>query len=50
MSATSPSRSSSPEGAYRDRFTDFMMKTLPAPLAVLARGQGARVWVVDGNE
>jgi len=50
MTATSPSRSSSPEGAYRDRFTDVMMKTLPAPLAVLARGEGARVWDVDGRE
>jgi len=27
-----------------------MMKTLPAPLAVLARGEGARVWDVDGTQ
>jgi len=26
------------------------MKTIPRPLAVLARGQGARVWDVDGTE
>ena len=36
--------------AYRDRFATAMMKTIPAPLAVLARGQGARVWDVDGSE
>ena len=36
--------------AYRDRFATAMMKTIPAPLAVLARGQGARVWDVDGTE
>ena len=44
------SRSSSPAGAYRDRFTATMMKTLPAPLAVLARGEGARVWDTDGTQ
>jgi len=27
-----------------------MMKTIPAPLAVLARAQGARVWDIDGTE
>ena len=27
-----------------------MMKSLPTPLAVLARGEGARVWDVDGTE
>jgi len=27
-----------------------MMKTLPAPLAVLARGEGARVWDTDGTQ
>jgi len=36
--------------AYRDRFATAMMKTIPAPLAVVARGQGARVWDVDGTE
>ena len=50
MSTSRLSGSSSPEGAYRDRFADVMMKTLPAPLAVLARGAGARVWDVDGTE
>jgi len=35
---------------YRDRFATAMMKTIPAPLAVLARGQGARVWDIDGTE
>jgi acetylornithine aminotransferase len=50
MSAAAPSRSGSGEAVYRDRFATAMMKTIPAPLAVLARGQGARVWDVDGNE
>ena len=49
MSAPS-SRSSSHEVAYRDRFATAMMRTVPAPLAVLARGPGARVWDVDGRE
>jgi len=32
------------------RFTQVMMKSAPTPLAVLARGDGARVWDVDGHE
>ncbi|MEQ1738059.1 MAG: aminotransferase class III-fold pyridoxal phosphate-dependent enzyme, partial [Rhodoglobus sp.] len=27
-----------------------MMKSAPTPMAILARGQGARVWDTDGNE
>src|SRR5690606_25857939 len=30
-------------------FSRVMMKSAPAPLAVLARGEGARVWDVDGK-
>ncbi len=33
-----------------DRFAAVMMKSAPTPMAVLARGEGARVWDVDGNE
>ncbi|MFT4028416.1 MAG: acetylornithine transaminase [Protaetiibacter sp.] len=36
--------------AYRDRFSRVMMRSAPAPLAVLARGAGARVWDVEGKE
>jgi len=50
MSAPLSSGSTSGAAAYRDRFATAMMKTIPAPLAVLARGQGARVWDVDGTE
>jgi len=50
MSAPLSSGSSSGAAAYRDRFATAMMKTIPAPLAVLARGQGSRVWDVDGTE
>ncbi len=32
-----------------DRFADVMMKSAPTPMAVLARGEGARVWDVDGK-
>jgi acetylornithine/N-succinyldiaminopimelate aminotransferase len=32
-----------------DRFSAVMMKSAPAPLAVLARGEGARVWDTDGK-
>jgi acetylornithine/N-succinyldiaminopimelate aminotransferase len=32
-----------------DRFGTVMMKSAPTPLAVLARGEGARVWDVDGK-
>ena len=35
---------------YTDRLAAVGMKTIPRPLAVLARGEGARVWDVDGNE
>ncbi len=32
------------------RFARVMMKSAPTPMAVLARGEGARVWDVDGTE
>lgn len=32
------------------RFSDAMFASAPTPLAVLARGEGARVWDVDGRE
>jgi acetylornithine/N-succinyldiaminopimelate aminotransferase len=35
---------------HHERFSRVMMKSAPAPLAVLARGEGARVWDVDGKE
>ncbi|HET8897046.1 MAG TPA: acetylornithine transaminase [Protaetiibacter sp.] len=35
---------------YQDLFSRVMMKSAPAPLAVLARGEGARVWDVEGKE
>jgi acetylornithine/N-succinyldiaminopimelate aminotransferase len=33
-----------------ERLATVGMKSIPRPLAVLARGQGARVWDVEGNE
>jgi acetylornithine/N-succinyldiaminopimelate aminotransferase len=33
-----------------DRLGAVGMKSIPRPLAVLARGEGARVWDVEGNE
>jgi acetylornithine/N-succinyldiaminopimelate aminotransferase len=33
-----------------DRFSAVMMKSAPTPMAILARGAGARVWDADGNE
>ncbi len=33
-----------------DRLAAVGMKSIPRPLAVLARGEGARVWDVEGNE
>jgi len=35
---------------YQELFSRVMMRSAPAPLAVLARGEGARVWDVEGNE
>jgi acetylornithine aminotransferase len=35
---------------YQELFSRVMMKSAPAPHAVLARGEGARVWDVDGTE
>jgi len=32
-----------------DRFSAVMMKSAPTPMAVLARGEGARVWDADGK-
>ncbi len=36
-------------GRITGRFADVMMKSAPTPMAVLARGEGARVWDVDGK-
>jgi acetylornithine aminotransferase len=36
--------------ASRELFSRVMMRSAPAPLAVLARGEGARVWDVEGTE
>lgn len=35
---------------WRDTFTDVMMRSHPAPLTQLVRGEGARVWDIDGRE
>ncbi len=35
---------------HQELFARVMMRSAPAPLAVLARGQGARVWDVEGEE
>ncbi|MFT4285792.1 MAG: acetylornithine transaminase [Protaetiibacter sp.] len=35
---------------YAELFSRVMMRSAPAPLAVLARGEGARVWDVEGKE
>jgi len=35
---------------YQRLFSRVMMKSAPAPLAVLARGEGTRVWDVEGND
>jgi acetylornithine aminotransferase len=34
---------------WRERFGDAMMGSLAAPMAMLARGEGAHVWDVDGT-
>ena len=34
---------------FTDRFAAVMMKSAPTPLAILARGEGARVWDTDGT-
>jgi acetylornithine aminotransferase len=36
--------------SYVDRFAKVMMKSAPAPMAILDHGRGARVWDVDGTE
>jgi acetylornithine aminotransferase len=33
-----------------ERFANVMMRSAPTPLAILARGEGARVWDVDGKD
>ncbi|WP_267902708.1 acetylornithine transaminase [Leifsonia sp. AG29] len=38
------------DGAWKPRFGDAMMRTLATPKIMLARGEGCRVWDVDGNE
>ncbi|MEO7018277.1 MAG: acetylornithine transaminase [Leifsonia sp.] len=35
---------------WTDRFGNTMMRTLATPQLMLARGEGCRVWDVDGNE
>ncbi|MCS0499353.1 acetylornithine transaminase [Protaetiibacter mangrovi] len=35
---------------YTELFSRVMMRSAPAPLAVMARGRGARVWDVEGKE
>lgn len=35
---------------YTERLAAVGMKSIPRPLAVLARGEGARVWDVEGRE
>lgn len=37
-------------GSIRESHAQHLMKSLPAPLAILARGQGTRVWDTDGTE
>ena len=41
---------STPTNGWRDDFAHVMMKSTPPPLTQLVRGEGARVWDVDGNE
>ena len=38
------------DGAWREPFGDAIMRTLATPKRMLVRGEGARVWDVDGNE
>ncbi|MGO4536291.1 acetylornithine transaminase [Leifsonia sp. 2MCAF36] len=38
------------DGAWRAPFGDAIMRTLATPKVMLVRGEGARVWDVDGNE
>ncbi len=42
--------SASLNSEYADRLGAAGMRTIPRPLAVLARGEGTRVWDVDGKE
>lgn len=35
---------------YTELFSRVMMRSAPAPLAVLSRGEGARVWDVEGKD
>jgi len=39
-----------PSAGWADRFGNTMMRTLATPQLMLARGEGCRVWDVDGNE
>ncbi|WP_285113791.1 acetylornithine transaminase [Leifsonia sp. fls2-241-R2A-40a] len=38
------------DGAWKAPFGDALMRTLATPKIMLARGEGCRVWDVDGNE
>lgn len=42
--------STSTTTGWTDRFGHTMMRTLATPKLMLARGEGCRVWDVDGNE
>ena len=42
--------SENPFASVTERFAAVMMKSAPTPLAVIARGEGARVWDTDGTE
>ena len=35
---------------FRAEYAQVAMRSIPAPLAVLTRGEGARVWDVEGRE
>ncbi|PPF10102.1 acetylornithine transaminase [Rathayibacter rathayi] len=46
----STSTTASRTEAARERYSSAMMQTFASPLAVLERGEGCRVWDVDGRE
>ncbi|AZZ52277.1 acetylornithine transaminase [Rathayibacter festucae] len=48
--ASDPAPVSARTAEARDRYAAAMMQTFAAPLAVLERGEGCRVWDVDGRE
>ena len=48
MNAVEPAQGGSDH--YQELFARVMMRSAPAPLAVLSHGRGARVWDVEGKE